>query len=175
MEETFLRSKLVVPPVWCSAGHVNIWSFARFFDSQTDQFREVIGVGAEYGRRERRQIFVADAHIRFKSEVRAGEEISTETRLVDFAHNRLHLLHEVYVGREPLPAAASEMLLVHIDVEARRACSFSPAVLQLMAGIRAEHAKQPLPTDLHMRASVKRPAKGLLAAITSYVPARRIT
>jgi acyl-CoA thioesterase FadM len=150
------RRTYTVAEEWTASGHMTMSRIATFLDEATDTFRDDLRLGAMYSREHRRQMFVADAHIRFVSEIRAGDTIRTETRLVALARNRLHLLHEIHRNDMSQPTTIGEMLVVHVDMDTRRACVLPDERLEALQTLLDEQRGEALSSSPGMRVSVQR-------------------
>jgi acyl-CoA thioester hydrolase len=150
------RRTFTVPEAWTASGHMTLSRIATFFDEATDTFRDDMHLGAAYSREHRRQMFVADSHIRFVSEIKAGDTIRTETRLVAMARNRLHLLHEIHKEDQAIPATIGEMLIIHVDMDTRRACPIPDERIVSLQALLDEQRGEVLTSSPGMRVSVQR-------------------
>ena len=134
-----------VPREWSVAGHIDVGHFLLLFDHGTDAFRERLGIGRAYGESCARGLFVAEAHLTYAKEVRAGEVIGIRTRLLGAAPRKLHVFHQMRRAGDALIAATAELLLVHVDRALGRAAEFPPEVLQRMQALVARDATEPIP------------------------------
>lgn len=106
--------------------HLDVIGQARLHNTAAYAFYERVGMGATVLAARGRSIFDAEQHVRFQSEVRAGDEISVHfaplavasrsVRAMSFLVN--HTLREV--------ASSLEVVHVHVDLQHRRTVPFDP-------------------------------------------------
>jgi acyl-CoA thioester hydrolase len=134
-----------VPPEWSVAGHIGVSHFLLLFDHGTDAFRERLGIGRAYGEACARGLFVAEAHLTYAKEVRAGEVIGIRTRLLGAAPRKLHVFHQMRRAGDAMIAATAELLLVHVDRALGRATELPPEVLHRLQALVAHNSTKPVP------------------------------
>ena len=135
-----------VPREWIDLnGHLNVTYFVRAFDLATDAFTGLIGIGWDYTKRERRSIFMLEAHISYLDEVRQGERLRITTQLLDCDAKRIHIFHEMFHGAEARTAATSEWLAIHVDMAARRSVAIPAFARERLSRIMSAHERLPRP------------------------------
>lgn len=121
-------------------GHMNVAYYVMAFDHATDGLFDVLGIGAEYCRRENRSVFAVEQHITYKRELKAGERLVVSSQLLGFDDKRLQFFQRMASEGGGYLAATMESLGLHVDMAARRAAPFPSAAGQALARLKAEHA-----------------------------------
>ncbi|ANF58264.1 thioesterase family protein [Halotalea alkalilenta] len=86
-------------------------------------------------------LYTLEAHLHFLAEARLGARIEVGSRLVEHDAKRLRLCHLMYLGAERRLCAASEQLLINIDVASGRSTPFADRVVaRIDHGIDAAEA-----------------------------------
>ena len=133
-----------VPPDWTDYNnHMNEAKYLRCFADATDAFMRIIGADADYiagGM----SYFTVETHIRHLGEVRAGEPITVDSRVLEGRGKKMHLFHEMRNGGGRLLATGEHMLL-HVSLQTRATCEPAPAVRAKLEEIAALHAGLPAP------------------------------
>ena len=127
-----------VRPEWLDYnGHLNEAYYLLVFSHATDLLLDLIGMGDADRRRERVSVFTLEAHLRYLREVRGGETVEVEVRVLDLDAKRAHLFCAMRRVGEVEEAATAEMLWLHVDTTTRRGAPFRPEVLARLEGLRA--------------------------------------
>ncbi|TDE40092.1 carnitine 3-dehydrogenase [Antarcticimicrobium sediminis] len=132
-----------VPLDWTDYnGHMNESRYLQSFCDASDRFMELVGCDADYiasgG-----SYFTAETHIRHLAEALAGDRIEVRTHLLMGEGKKMHLLHTMYRGEEPV--ATGEHMLIHVSLETRRPSAPSARIEANMARITAAQAELPRP------------------------------
>lgn len=147
-----------VPQSWTDYnGHMNETHYLEAASQATDSFLEMIGCDADYVAAGR-SYFTAETHIRYLSELHAGDLLRVETRVLDGAGKRLHLFHRI-LGPEDRLAATVETLLLHMDLTARKTSPPSGAVAEAIGDHLAAQADLPLPDGVGRHVGQARPGQ----------------
>jgi acyl-CoA thioester hydrolase len=133
---------------WTVAGHLGVSYFLLLFDHASDAFRDSVGLGGDDGDARARGLVVAEAHLTYAREVRAGDRIRIRTRLLGVAPRKMHVFHEMRRDGEQAVVSTAELLLVHIDRTNGRAVEFAPEPLQRMQALVRRHDAVALPTQV---------------------------
>lgn len=134
-----ISCSFTIGPEWTRRGHVDVGSFSRLFDLATDAFREAIGFGEAYSRAQARGLFVVEAHLTYRREVRETETVAVESRVLGCDAKRLHLFHRMLRSDADV-AATAELMLLHVDREAGRSCPFPADLVAVLAGLITDAA-----------------------------------
>jgi len=73
-------------------------------------------------------------------EVKSGDPLRFEARLLDFDAKRIHFYQEMFHATEGYLAASQESLSAHVSMAARRISPFPAELLERLTAIKAAHA-----------------------------------
>jgi len=132
---------------WTAAGHLEVSRYLMLFDRGTDAFRDHLDLGGGYADANARGLVVAEAHLTYAQEVRAGDVVRIATRVLGIAPNRMHLFHEMRREGEMPVVATAELMLVHVDRKTGRSAAFAADVLNRLQAIAQRHLGDPLPAQ----------------------------
>jgi acyl-CoA thioester hydrolase len=132
-------------------GHMNLAYYVVICDHATDGVFDALGIGAAYTAATGDSLFAVESHILYERELRAEERVRVVSRVLGADAKRLHLAHEMLRpdGRER--AAMQEVLLIHVDLAARRAVPLPPDRRAVIAEALAAEARLPRPAGLGRR------------------------
>jgi acyl-CoA thioester hydrolase len=128
--------------------HMNVAYYTMVFDHASEAFVEYLGMGAEYTRATRGSWVVLEAHATFSRELRGDDPLRVATRVLGYDAKRVHLFHTLYHAGDGYQAATSELMLMHVDLDARRASRFPPAVIDRVREVARAHAGLVRPPEL---------------------------
>jgi betainyl-CoA thioesterase len=138
--------RTAVRPEWVDYnGHMSEPWYVFVFGEATDAFYDLIELGDAARRASQRSVFTVESHVWFLREMKMGEAIRIGTRLIDHDAKRLLLYHELVRESDGEPAAASEILALHVDTNGPRVVPFAPSVLNRIATVATEDAQGPVP------------------------------
>lgn len=123
-----------VEPGWIDYnGHMTESRYLQVFSHATDALLARIGAvgnfvppGGTY--------FTAETHIIHRAELRPGDALHTETRVLGWDAKRIHLFHTLLRSADGAVSATGEQMLLHVDLETRRT---APAAVEVQARLRA--------------------------------------
>ena len=126
-----------VPLDWTDYnGHMNEARYLQAFGDATDRLMLIIGCTPEYIAAGN-SYFTAETHIRHLDEVRAGTRIHIETQVMWGEGKKLHLFHRLFDDARLL--ATGEHMLIHVDLNTRRACLPQANVATALAKLATAH------------------------------------
>jgi acyl-CoA thioester hydrolase len=129
-----------VPADWTDYnGHLNDGYYAVIFSHATDAFLEYAGIDAAYRARSRRTVFTGEMKIRYRHEVRAGDEVAIETRLTALDAKRFTLQHRMVHAATRTAVADSEVLNLSIDATGPKVAPFEAEIHDRLSEIRTAH------------------------------------
>lgn len=127
-------------------GHMNVAYYVLVFDHATDLVLARVGLDERYRLATNASVFVAEAHITYEEEVRAGETVAVRSRILDFDSRRLILYHEMLREADGVLAASNEVLCLHVDLGGRRSLPIPDAIAARIAAEAGNFAAEPRPT-----------------------------
>lgn len=126
----------IVRPEWIDYnGHMNVAYYVLAFDHATDRLLDHAELGVAYVEAENRSVFVLEMHVTYEREVGEGDPLTFTTRILDIDAKRVHLFHAMHHATEGWLAATNELVLMHIDLEARRSCLLPESALNTLTEI----------------------------------------
>lgn len=129
-------------------GHMNLAYYVLVFDHATDAFYPRVGLGEDYRNRTNCSSFTVEFHITYPAELMAGDEVFCTTQLVGFDDKRIHYFHKMFHAEQGYLAATTELLAVHVDLDARRVVPMPEEIQNNLAAVLAEHGKLPRPEQV---------------------------
>lgn len=117
-------------------GHMTEFRYLQVMGDATDAFLIHIGLDEAY-RASGHSAYTVETHIRHLSEVKAGEVLSVETRLLGHDEKRFRLHHSIQRA-DGSEVATGEHMLLHVDTAAGRAKPMPPALVAALDGIAVQ-------------------------------------
>ncbi len=138
-----------VQPEWVDYNdHMNVAYFLLAFDKATDELYRFAGIAEAYIDATGNSMFTLAANTTYRRELRRGEPIRVTTQILDLDAKKIHYVHHMYHGEEGYLAAATEWLVIHVDLGARRSAPFPDDVMARLVEIRDAHAALPVPPEV---------------------------
>jgi acyl-CoA thioester hydrolase len=151
----------VVRPEWIDYnGHMNVAYYVLAFDRATDAVLDRVGAGKGYAEAEGRSFFVVEMHVNYLREVGSGAPLSFETTVLGSDAKRVHLFHAMRHGTEGWVAATNELMLVHVDMAARRSVPMPAPLAAEVESLASAHAGLPRPEQAGRAVGLPRPRAG---------------
>lgn len=113
-------------------GHMNVRFYVAKFDEGTWQLFGALGLTPEWLRSHSRGMAAVEQNIWYLTELTGGDLISIESRVLDVTAKAVRFRHEMIATATGEQAAATELVAVHIDTQARRAVPL-PAFVRVRA------------------------------------------
>ncbi|MEX2453381.1 MAG: thioesterase family protein [Rhodospirillaceae bacterium] len=146
---------------WCDYNnHLNLAYYVLIFDHATDVFHSSLGLGEAYRRETGHSTFAVEAHVNYIAELRDGDEAACTTQLLDCDAKRLHYFHRMYHAGKGHLVATTEIMVVHVDLGARRVAPMPPAIAAAAQAVLAAHAALPRPEQQGRVIGIRRQAGG---------------
>jgi carnitine 3-dehydrogenase len=143
----FVSIKRSIPIDWIDYnGHMNESRYGQVFSDAADAIMEYIGADQAYIE-SGLSYFTVETRIRYLDETKAGERIYVNTRVLNADGKKLKLLHEMHHVDGRL-LATGEQMLIHVDLNSRRACLPQTEVLAKSEQLAAAHKRLPKPDYL---------------------------
>jgi len=134
-------------------GHLRDAYYLLIFSYATDALMERIGLDADSRGQSGNSLFTLEAHINYLHEVKLGIEVWVQTQIVGFDHKRLHVYHSLHRAGFDDALAASEQMLLHVDLAGPKSTLFSELSLALLE--RAMKLQQDLPAPTWLGRLIK--------------------
>lgn len=131
-------------------GHMTEYRYLQVLADATDAFLIHIGLDAEY-RKQGYSAYTVETHIRHLAEVKAGERLTVETRLLGHDQKRFRLHHAI-LREDGSKVATGEHMLLHVDTEAGRTV---PMPQTLMEALERVAAQEKAPHPEHAGAGIR--------------------
>jgi acyl-CoA thioester hydrolase len=154
----FASGGAVVRPEWIDYnGHMNVGYYHVAFDVAADEFFEFLGLTAEFRGEHRCTTFALESHLNFLREVKEGDPLRFEARLLEHDAKRIHFYQEMFHATQGYLAASSESLSAYVSQDTRRTAPMPEALRARLAVILAAHAALPRPWQVGHVISVRPP------------------
>ena len=133
-----------VPEAWLDYNqHMNVAYYTMAFDQAGEAFVDAIGMGETYTQQTKNSWVVLEAHITYQQEAHLGDELHIVNRVLNHDLKRIHLSQEMHRGEELL--ATQEQMILHVNLEARRAAPFEAEILAEIERLYAAQSTMPKP------------------------------
>lgn len=134
-----------VLPEWVDYnGHLRDAFYLLIFSYATDTFMDRIGLACDDRANSGTSLFTLEAHINYLHEVKLGAQVEVQTQVIGHDHKRLHLFHSLHIGASEA-LAASEQMLLHVDLAGPKSAPFSAGSLQLLEAFIADQGELAAP------------------------------
>ncbi|MDA0276100.1 MAG: thioesterase family protein [Proteobacteria bacterium] len=137
----FASASAVVRPEWIDYnGHMNVGYYHVVFDLAAEAFFEFLGFTPDFRRSHDATTFALESHLNFLREVKEGDALRFEARLLDHDAKRIHFYQEMFHATEGYLAASCESLSANVSQAERRTAPMPAALLERLAQVKAAHA-----------------------------------
>ena len=138
----YAEARAKVLPAWIDYnGHMNVGYYHVIFDIASDSFFEYLGFTPEFRKAHNATTFALEAHLNFLREVKEGDPLRFEARLLDFDAKRIHFYQEMFHAEEGYLAASMESLSAHISQASRKVAAMPGSLQDRLATIKAAHSR----------------------------------
>lgn len=142
----FEPPEVLVRPEWIDHnGHMNVGYYHVAFDDASTPFFAWLGLTPEYRASEQVTTFALETHLHFLREVKLGDRLRFEARLLAQDSKRIHFLVEMFHATEGYLSATYESLSMHVDLRTRRTAPMSQTLQDRMRRIQVAHSVLPTP------------------------------
>ena len=143
------RGEIVVRPDWIDYnGHMNVGYYHVAFDISAEEFFQYLGFTPEFRERYQGTTFALESHLNFLREVKEGDALRFEARLLDHDAKRVHFYQEMFHAREGYLAASCESLSSFVSQVTRRTAPMPSELLGALAKVKEAHAALPRPWQI---------------------------
>jgi len=106
-------------------GHLRDAFYFLLFSYATDALMDKIGLDEKSRAISGHTLYTLEAHINYLLEAKLHDGVQVHTQLIDRDYKRLHIVHHLYRPGTSQLLAASEQLLMNIDLNAGRSAPFT--------------------------------------------------
>lgn len=110
--------------------HMNVRFYVAKFDDATWQLLHHVGITAQFLRSTDRGMAAVQQNFTYLHELVPGDLVCIESTVLDATERKLRMLHRMINCDTGEEVARAEMVGVHLDLVARRACAFPPEVFE---------------------------------------------
>lgn len=129
-------------------GHMNVGYYHVVFDIAAEPFFHYLGLTPEFRKANGGSTFALESHLNFLREVKAGDMLRFEARLVDYDAKRIHFYQEMFHADQGYCAASYESVSSYVSMETRRTAPMPQVLQDRLAAVKAAHAVLPRPWQL---------------------------
>ncbi len=129
-------------------GHLRDAFYLLIFSYATDALMERIGLDADSRGHSGNSLFTLEAHINYLHEVKLDTEVWVQTQIIGFDRKRLHVYHSLHRAGFDEELAASEQMLLHVDLAGPKSVPFSEGSLGLLQGLMDDQLQLPAPAHV---------------------------
>jgi acyl-CoA thioester hydrolase len=152
----FVSTAMGIDTQWIDYnGHLNVAYYTLLFDRAVDECFAILGIGEDYVKTRNASMFVAEAHIGFRRELKVTDKVRMTLHLLDFDDKRLHTCMEMRHAYEGWLAATSENMSLHVDMTSRKVAPFPDEILVNLTMMKAAHSRLPVPGYSGRRISMR--------------------
>jgi acyl-CoA thioester hydrolase len=142
----FVSSTITVGPDWMDYnGHVDMAHFNRVFDRALDEMLVQCGLGSGYVHARQRSYFVVESRASYRQELTDGDRVRATVQVIDVDDKRVHCYLEIRHALDGWVAASAEKLVLHVDLNFRKATPFPADIRRNLEDLRDTHRLMPPP------------------------------
>ncbi|BDU00082.1 thioesterase family protein [Nocardia sputorum] len=121
-------------------GHMNVLHYLNRNSQAADVLVREAGVDESYRQDRRLGLFTAEHHLAYYSELREGDSFSVHVRVLDRSDKAVHMMTFLLDRERDRLSNTLEILLVHVDLEQRRATPLPRDIAAAFDGFLAQSA-----------------------------------
>ena len=131
-----------IPPDYLDMmGHMNVMWYTHLFSMGMSGLMMRVGLTEEFLQARDGGTFALESHIRYLSEVRAGQMILVHSRLLGRSEKRYHVMHFMTNKNKLDISATLEMTSSYVDLRKRRTAPLPEIVTDQLDDLLAEHTQ----------------------------------
>ena len=124
-------------------GHMNVMWYTHLFSRGAWGLFQMVGLNRDYFAANQAGSFALEQHFRYLKEIRVGESITIQSRVLGRTAKRWHLMHFMTLDVNGALAATSECVHAHSDMCTRRTSSMPSPICEAIDRLLAEHSRLP--------------------------------
>lgn len=146
IQTPFSGATNVVRPEWIDYnGHMNVGYYHVAFDIAAEPFFIWLGLDAEFRAANHSSTFALESHLNFHREVKQGDLLRYESRLLHADQKALHYYQEMFHAEHGYLAATYESLSMHMDMRVRKIAPMPASLFARTQEVLAAHQTLPRP------------------------------
>jgi acyl-CoA thioester hydrolase len=116
-----------IDPAWIDYnGHLRDAFYGLIFSFAIDDVMDHLGLDATYREKTACTLYTLELHLHYLHEVKASDELSVQSLILDADHKRIHAGAEFRCPRIAEPVAVAEAMLLHVHQGATPATASFP-------------------------------------------------
>lgn len=149
IESPLALYEYTVQPEWLDFNdHMNLAYYLLAFDKAVDEFYHYASIAEPYIEERGMSMFTLDANLTYKRELRGGDPIRVTMRILGVDAKKIHFVEHMYHGAEGYLAAATEWLVINVDLTERRSAPFPDDIMVFLNQVAEAHAHMPVPPEV---------------------------
>ena len=133
-----------VLPEWIDDNnHMNVAYYVLAFDYATDALFNFLGLSRAYKDANNVSTFAVDMNVSYIQELRLGEPLKIQTRMIDCSDKALHYFHEMSHETKGFLSATNEVLSMHMDMNIRRIAPMAGEIIDWSRQVCNVHKSLP--------------------------------
>jgi acyl-CoA thioester hydrolase len=130
----------VVRPEWVDYnGHLRDAYYLLLFSLASDALLDRIGLDADARTARGRSVYTLEVHLNYLRELKEGTPVRVDARVLAFDAKRMHVYFTLHDARDGALSAASEQMLLCVDVTAgAKSAAFDADVASRVAALHAQ-------------------------------------
>ena len=135
-----------IPPEWADYnGHMTEYRYLNCFGDASDAVMLHIGCDKAYIEAGN-SYFTVETNIRHLNELKVGQEVYIETKVIKGTEKKLHVFHMLR-NKEGELFATGEHLLLHVSLKTRKTCPASKPLINKLIELQKQHQETSVPSE----------------------------
>ena len=135
-----------IPPEWADYnGHMTEYRYLNCFGDASDAVMLHIGCDKAYIEAGN-SYFTVETNIRHLNELKVGQEVYIETKVIKGTEKKLHVFHMLR-NKEGELFATGEHLLLHVSLKTRKTCPASKPLIDKLIELQQQHQETSVPSE----------------------------
>ena len=135
-----------IPPEWADYnGHMTEYRYLNCFGDASDAVMLHIGCDKAYIEAGN-SYFTVETNIRHLNELKVGQEVYIETKVLKGTEKKLHVFHMLRNTEGEL-FATGEHLLLHVSLKTRKTCPASKPLINKLIELQKHHQETSVPSE----------------------------
>jgi acyl-CoA thioester hydrolase len=150
--------RATLEPAWIDYnGHLRDAYYVVAMSLAVDEVMDHLGLDAAYRERTHCTLYTLELHIHYLHEIKAADELSVTTRVLDFDAKRIHAACDFLCPRIRGPAASADLLLMHVHQGEKPAgAPFPPQIAERLESLKVPPTEAAARSFSSRRIEIKR-------------------